>query len=122
MMKKLFTAFLFLMLLSPVLFSQRILINETFETSGFTGPDSLPTGWLSFDQDNSNPTYPNAVWKVRDTSADFPGVNPVIHSRANFFTPRGLSIPWRAGGDIADDWAITPDLNILTGDSLIFWM
>lgn len=119
-MKKLTTLFLFLLLLSPSIFSQRVLLNETFETSGFTGPDSLPTDWLQFNEDGSS--SPTAVWRTRDTSSEFPGANAILHSRANFFTPRSISIPWPAGDPIADDWLFTPGLNILNGDSLSFWM
>jgi len=121
-MKKLFTILLLASILTPFLYSQRIVMNQTFETAGFTGPDSLPTNWVQVDQDGTNPSYPNAVWKVRDTSATFPGVNASVHSRANFFTPRGLSIPWRAGDPVADDWVFTDSLNIQAGDSLRFWM
>lgn len=120
-MKKILFTFLFLLLLSPVLFSQRILMNETFETSGLGG-DSLPPNWFSLDDDGTNPGFPNAVWRVRDTSATFPGVNASIHSRANFFTRRSISIPWRAGDPVADDWVWTDSLRIATGDSLIFTM
>ncbi len=121
-MKILLTVFMLLLALSPFSFSQRILINETFETSGFVGPDSLPTNWIAIDADASNPLYPNAVWKVRDTNSTFPGVNASIKSRANFFTARGLSIPWRAGDPVADDWVFTDSLRIVSGDSLKFWM
>lgn len=121
-MKKLFYTLLFFIVLSPIGLSQRILINENFETSGLTGPDSLPTGWLAFDEDGTNPSYPNAKWRARDTSADFPGVNASIHSRANGFSKRSISVPWRAGDPVANDWFITPELSIQAGDSLIFWM
>ncbi|HRE11098.1 MAG TPA: choice-of-anchor J domain-containing protein [Ignavibacteria bacterium] len=121
-MKKYITILLFILTLSPFIYSQRVLMNETFETSGFTGPDSLPSNWVAVDADATNPSHPNAIWRVRDTSATFPGVNASIKSRANFFTPRGLSIPWRAGDPVADDWVFTDSLNIQAGDSLKFWM
>jgi hypothetical protein len=120
-MKKLFTAFLFLMLLSPVLFSQRILINEGFETTGFTPPDSLPLNWVEFDVDNSNPTYPHAKWRARDSGTTFPGVNPQLNSKSHTGR-RSISIPWRAGDPVADDFVFMDSTRIQTGDSLIFWM
>ncbi|HEY3250598.1 MAG TPA: choice-of-anchor J domain-containing protein [Ignavibacteria bacterium] len=120
-MKRIFLLFCFALILASTAFSQRILINEVFETSGLNA-DSLPTNWAQFDVDQTNPTYPLAVWHVRDTSANFPGVNADLHSRANFYTRRSVSIPWRAGDPVADDWLITDSLRIQTGDSLIFWM
>lgn len=121
-MKKMFIILILALILVPLSYSQRILLNETFETSGFVGPDSLPTNWVAVDADATNPLYPNAIWRVRDTSATFPGVNASIRSRANFFTARGLSIPWRAGDPVADDWVFTDSLNIQAGDTLKFWM
>lgn len=109
-------------LLAPLSFSQRIILNQTFETAGLTGSDSLPTNWVAVDADGTNSNYPNAVWRVRDTSATFPGVNASVKSRANFFTRRGLSIPWRAGDPVADDWVFTDSLRIQSGDTLKFWM
>ncbi|MDQ3193806.1 MAG: hypothetical protein M3P82_02275, partial [Bacteroidota bacterium] len=63
-------------------YSQRILINEGFETSGFNS-DSIPTGWFKLDADGTNPNYPLAVWSARDSGSNFPGVNAIIHSRAH---------------------------------------
>lgn len=120
-MKKLIFTIFVLSILCSLSYTQRILINENFETSGFTPPDSLPTGWLEFDVDNSNPSYPNAKWKARDTSAMFPGVNAVLHSRAHT-GHRSMSIPWRAGDPEADDFVFLDSTRIQTGDSLIFWM
>lgn len=121
-MKKTITILLFILTISPFIYSQRILMNETFETSGFVGPDSLPSNWVAVDADVSNPLYPNAIWRVRDTSANFPGVNADVKSRANFYTRRSISIPWQAGNPVADDWIFTDSLNIQAGDSLKFWM
>ncbi len=121
-MKKIFTVFIFILAISPFIYSQRVLMNETFESSGFVGPDSLPTNWVAVDADGTNSSYPNAIWRVRDTSATFPGVNAAIKSRANFYTRRSISIPWRAGNPVADDWVFTDSLRIQTGDSLKFWM
>lgn len=121
-MKKAILFIFLIVLISPSIFSQRIILNQTFETSGFTGPDSLPTNWVAIDADGTNPSYPNAIWRVRDTNSTFPGVNASIKSRANFYTPRSLSIPWRAGDPVADDWVFTDSLRIQTSDSLKFWM
>ncbi|MBX7043829.1 MAG: choice-of-anchor J domain-containing protein [Ignavibacteria bacterium] len=101
-------------------FAQRILINEGFENSGFNS-DSLPTGWFKLDNDGTNPNYPLAVWSARDSGVNFPGVNAIIHSRAHTGT-RGVSVPWRAGDPVADDWLFLDSTTIQTGDSLIFWM
>ena len=119
-MKKILLPFLILCFFSISSYSQRILVDENFETAGFN-TDSLPTGWAKYDQDNSNPGFPLAVWSVRDTSAQFPGVNAGLHSRA-YNSARSVSIPWQAGNPEADDFLITDTLNIQTGDSLIFWM
>ena len=73
-MKKILLPFLILSLFSISSYSQRILVNENFESAGFN-TDSLPTGWAKYDVDLSNPGFPLAVWGVRDTSASFPGVN-----------------------------------------------
>ncbi|MBS1517076.1 MAG: choice-of-anchor J domain-containing protein [Bacteroidetes bacterium] len=102
------------------IFSQRILLSEGFETSGFNS-DSIPTGWFKVDNDGTNPGYPLAVWSARDSGANFPGVNAIIHSRAHTGV-RGASIPWRAGDPVADDWLFTDAVSIEAGDSLIFWM
>ncbi|MEO6695119.1 MAG: choice-of-anchor J domain-containing protein [Ignavibacteria bacterium] len=100
--------------------AQRILLNEGFETSGLN-TDSLPTGWYKVDNDGTNPSYPFAVWSARDSGANFPGVNGILHSRAQTGR-RGMSIPWRAGDPVADDWVFTDSLRIQAGDSLMFWM
>lgn len=122
-MKKLFFYLVILFALAFISnksYSQRILLNEGFETSGFNS-DSLPIGWYKVDADGTNPNYPLAVWSARDSGVTFPGVNQIIHSRA-YTLRRGVSIPWRAGDPIADDWLFTDSLRIQTGDSLIFWM
>jgi len=100
--------------------AQRILLQEGFETSGFNS-DSLPTGWFKVDADGTNPGFPLAVWSARDSGAVFPGVNNIIRSRAHTGV-RGVSIPWRAGDPVADDWLFTDSMTIQAGDSLIFWM
>lgn len=120
-MKQILFTILILTFLAPLTFSQRILINEGFETSGFTPPDSLPDRWAEFDVDNSNPNFPNAKWKARDSGATFPGVNPLLNSKAHTGR-RGMSIPWRAGDPIADDFVFMDSVTIQAGDSLIFWM
>ncbi|MCX7878978.1 MAG: hypothetical protein N2510_10130, partial [Ignavibacteria bacterium] len=105
-MKNLIT--FFFIFLSSALYSQRILIQENFENAGFNS-DSLPTGWFALDADGTNSNDPFAKWKVRDSSATFPGVNPVLKSRA-YNSRRSISIPWRAGDPVADDWIWTPIL------------
>lgn len=122
-MKKIFLLIAFVFaasLISSELSAQRILLNEGFETSGFSS-DSLPTGWYKVDADGTNGGYPYAVWSARDSGVNFPGVNAIIHSRA-YTGLRGVSIPWRAGDPVADDWLFTDSLRIQAGDSLIFWM
>lgn len=104
-------------------FSQRILINEGFETSGLNA-DSLPTNWSKSPEVGPNPTYPLAVWSARDSGAFFPGVNGLLRSRAHT-GHRGISIPWQAGDagtGIADGWLFTDSVRVQTGDSLMFWM
>lgn len=121
-MKKIFFFTVFLLLLfTSNSRSQHTALFENFETSGLNNVDSLPTNWLEFDEDNSNPGYPNAKWKARDTSANFPGVNAIYHSRA-YLSHRSLSIPWRSGDPVADDWVFTDTVHVQTGDTLIFWM
>jgi hypothetical protein len=119
-MKNILFTILLLAIFSFTSNAQRILIDEDFETAGFNS-DSLPTGWAKYDVDNSNPTFPLAVWSVRDSSAQFPGVNPGLQSRAHN-SARSVSIPWRSGDPEADDFLITDTLRIQNGDSLIFWM
>lgn len=122
-MKNLFYCLAFVSLLvfySSESRAQRILINEGFETSGLN-TDSIPNGWFKLDADGTNPGYPLAVWSARDSGVTFPGVNEIIHSRA-YTGRRGVSIPWRAGSPVADDWLFTDSVRIQAGDSLIFWM
>lgn len=122
-MKKIYCSLLIIFALSiiPVTsFSQRVLLDEGFETSGFNS-DSIPNGWYKVDNDGTNPGFPFAVWSARDSGVNFPGVNALLHSRAQTGV-RGVSIPWRAGDPVADDWLFTDSLRIQTGDSLIFWM
>lgn len=120
-MKNLFFIIISLVLFISISHSQRIVMQQNFETTGFTSPDSLPPNWLEFDEDNSNPNYPNAKWRTRDTGTTFPGVNVIVKSQAHN-SLRGMSIPWRAGDPVADDWAFTDSMHVVTGDSLIFWM
>jgi hypothetical protein len=100
--------------------AQRVILNEGFETTGLNA-DSIPTGWFKLDNDGTNTNYPLAVWSARDSGVNFPGVNAIVHSRAHSGR-RGVSIPWRAGDPVADDWLFTDSMTIQTGDSLIFWM
>jgi hypothetical protein len=99
--------------------AQRVLIDEDFEDAGLGG-DSLPTDWFQIDMDNSG--QPGVVWAVRDTGTTYPGANPEVVVAKAHDGARSLTIAWTAGNPVADDWAITIPLNILQGDSLIFWM
>src|SRR3990172_6433388 len=114
-MRKIFFLILFAFIFCIPISSQHVLIDETFETSGFNA-DSLPSGWIQYDVDQSNPTYPFAVWHVRDSGTTFPGVNPILSSQS-YQGIRSVSIPWRAGDPIADDWVITDSVTVSTGDS-----
>ncbi|HRE41693.1 MAG TPA: choice-of-anchor J domain-containing protein [Ignavibacteria bacterium] len=119
-MKKLFILVLFLMVISvSSTFAQRVILNETFETAGFN-TDSLPTGWLKFNEDGGDPNYPFCVWSVRDSGTVFPGVNAILNSQA-YQSLRSMSIAWRAGAPIANDWVYTDSMTIQAGDSLMFW-
>jgi hypothetical protein len=120
-MRKVLFTFLFLIMLSPILYSQRILINEGFENSGFVGPDSIPANWQEYDEDGTNPSFPDAKWKARDSGATHVGVNPLLCAKAHTGR-RGMSIPWRAGDPVANDFIFMDSTRIQPGDSLIFWM
>jgi hypothetical protein len=115
-MKKLFFTILFLILLSPLVFSQRIIFQSDFETIPLNS-DSLPANWLRFDDDGINPAI---KWAVRDTSVNFGG-----NTRPRAIGRRSLEIPWYAGNGgsfINDDYAFTDTFTVRAGDSLIFWM
>lgn len=121
-MKKIYFTLLFLTIIAlsaNYSFSQRILINQNFETAGLNS-DSLPTGWYQVDVDGTG--TPGVEWAVRDSGLVYPaGTNFVYRTRA-FNSMRSLTIGWKAGDPVADDWCFTDSLRIQTGDSLIFMM
>lgn len=121
-MKKLLLPLVLIMLFfsSLDLYAQRILVNQNFESTGTTPPDSLPPGWLKEDVDNSG--QPFVVWAVRDTGTTYIGANPVVVKAQAHNSRRALTIAWTAGDPVADDWVFTDSLRIMAGDSLIFWM
>jgi hypothetical protein len=110
----------FFFLIFSEAFSQRILINQNFENTGF-GPDSLPPGWVKFNEDPWG-GY-GRDWAVRDSGTGYVGTSVNVKAKAHN-SKRALTIPWSAGGSsgIANDWVITDSLRIQNGDSLIFWM
>ncbi len=117
-MKKIFFTILFLTLLSPLVFSQRIIFQSDFENIQLNA-DSLPTGWSKFDVDQNNPLV---GWAVRDTVVNFGGNT---RPKANNYSAKSLEIPWYAGSggtNINDDWVFTDAFTAEQGDSLIFWM
>ena len=117
--------FLSLILCSTV-YAQRILIDEGFETGPYT-TDSIPIGWAKFKVNGPGActTYPFADWRVRDSGRVFCNTNPSQwgYRSQSHNSLKSVNIPWTATtGSITDDWLFTDSLNILTGDSLIFWV
>jgi hypothetical protein len=100
-------------------YAQRILLNQNFENAGFNS-DSLPVGWYQIDADGTGTT--GVEWAVRDSGEAYPGGATFIYRTRAFESARSLTIGWKAGNPIADDWCFTDSLNIQTGDSLIFMM
>jgi hypothetical protein len=124
-MKTFTTLLLFLILLSQSTYSQRILLSQNFENGPYTA-DSLPLKWVKFKVNGpgqcTNP--PLADWRIRDSGKAFCGVNanPSYTSKA-YSSLKSLSIPMTAStGSVTDDWVFTDSLNIITGDSLKFWI
>lgn len=121
-MNKLFSIVILLFLLSPFLYSQRILLDENFENSGLTPPDSLPNNWAAVNQDNGGGAG-RETWECRDSGVVYPaGSNVLYKTMAYNNSKRSLTIGWVAGDPVADDWVFTPTMPIQTGDSLIFYM
>lgn len=119
-MRKLFYCLVILFALSfssNKSYSQRILINENFETSGFN-QDSLPVGWFQVDADGTG--SPGVEWAVRDSGSSYPGT-AVVKSQA-YNSRRAATIAWTAGNPEADDWIFTDSVSLIAGDSLVFWM
>ena len=122
MLKILQILFVFVFLFSINSYAQRILIDENFENAGLTSPDSLPTGWLKYNEDGIGGF--GADWATRDSGTGYVGTSEFLVALAHEGV-RSLTIPWTAGNGgtyIADDWVITDSLHIQSGDSLIFWM
>ena len=122
MLKILQFLFVFVFLFSLNSYAQRILIDQDFENVGFTPPDSLPPGWLKYNEDGIGGF--GADWATRDTGTGYVGTNALLVALAHN-SVRSLTIPWTAGNggaNIADDWVITDSLHIQSGDSLIFWL
>ncbi|MBS1551737.1 MAG: choice-of-anchor J domain-containing protein [Bacteroidetes bacterium] len=121
-MKKIYLILLFLTafaISANYSYSQRILINENFETAGFNS-DSLPVGWYQVDVDGTG--TPGVEWAVRDSGIVYPAGSNFFYRTRAFNSMRSLTIGWRAGDPVADDWCFTDSLRIQTGDSLIFMM
>jgi hypothetical protein len=115
-MKKIFFTILLLTFLTPLAFSQRIIFQSDFENITLNS-DSLPSGWVKFDEDGNNPLI---KWAVRDTSVNFGG-----NTRPRAIGRKSLEIPWYAGNGgnfINDDYVFTDSFTVRTGDSLIFSM
>ncbi|MBM4158030.1 MAG: T9SS type A sorting domain-containing protein [Ignavibacteria bacterium] len=119
-MKKVLLILLFGIFIFTNAYSQRILVDENFENTGFQS-DSLPPNWSKYDLDPWG--GPGRDWAVRDSGTGYVGTSVNVFALAHS-GHRALTIPWSAGGSsgIADDWVITDSLNIQTGDSLIFWL
>lgn len=123
---RIYTTFLlFLILLSHSTFAQRILLNQNFENSPYTA-DSLPMKWVKFKVNGpgqcTNP--PLSDWRIRDSGKTFCNMNAsaAYNSKAHL-SLKSLSIPMTATtGGVTDDWVFTDSLNIVTGDSLKFWI
>jgi hypothetical protein len=115
-------SFLFIFLIiSSVSYSQRILLDENFENSGLTPPDSMPTNWVAINQDNGGGAD-RETWECRDSGVVYPAGSNVLYKTMSYNSKRSLTIGWVAGDPVADDWAFTPIVNVQTGDSLIFYM
>lgn len=117
MKKSIFTLLIFVSIISAS-FAQRILINENFENTGF-GADSLPPNWFKFSEDPLS--GPGREWAVRDSGTGYVGTSSSVIAHCHD-GHRSLTIPFSAGGPIADDWTITDTFTVRTGDSLMFWM
>ena len=119
-MKKILLSFLILSLFSISAYSQRILLSENFETAGLN-TDSLPTGWLAFDEDQTG-LPGRESWECRDSGVTWPAGSNELYRTLAYNSARSLTIGWVAGDPVADDWVFTTSLDIQTGDSLIFYM
>lgn len=124
-MKKLILLVLVLIFTGAELLSQRILLNQTFESGPYT-TDSIPIRWTKFKVNGPGActTPPISDWRVRDSGKIFcqSGTLPTHTSKA-YYSNKSLCIPWTATtGTTADDWIFTDSLMLMYGDSLNFWV
>jgi hypothetical protein len=122
-MKKIFLILLALVITGTEMYSQRILINQNFESGPYT-PDSIPTGWAKFKINGPGvcTTPPIPDWRIRDSGNVFCASysQPGYTSKA-YNSSKSLSIPWTATtGSNTDDWIFTDSLMLIYGDSLKF--
>jgi len=77
---------------------------------------SLPSFAQTLNEGFENPTFPPAGWHAKNI------LGGVAWMRASTITHTGAGsaiIAWEVTG--GEDWLVTPQLNILMGDSLKFW-
>jgi hypothetical protein len=121
-MKKITLLLIALVFVGAEAYSQRILLNQTFESGPYTS-DSIPLRWAKVKVNGPGQcTTPAADWRVRDSGKSFCATNnlPGYWTKA-YQSLKSISIPWTAtSGAITDDWLFTDSLRIATGDSLIF--
>jgi hypothetical protein len=123
MMKKTALVLLFLASAGIQIFSQRILLDENFESGPYT-VDSIPLRWAKFKINGPGacPTPPVSDWRVRDSGSIFCQSSPLpSHTSKAYYSNKSLSIPFTATtGTVADDWVFTDSLMLIYGDSLKF--
>jgi hypothetical protein len=110
--------------LNSELFSQRILLNQSFENGPYTA-DSIPLRWAKFKVNGPgvcNTSPPIADWRIRDSGSVFCSTPPLPGSTSKaYYSRKSLSIPFTATtGSITDDWVFTDSLMLMYGDSLKF--
>lgn len=122
-MKKIFVILLLLYFAGIELYSQRILINQTFENGPYTA-DSIPLRWVKFKVNGPGvcSTPPLADWRIRDSGRVFcASFNQPGYKSKAYLSGKSLSIPWTATTDsVTDDWIFTDSLMLIYGDSLRF--
>jgi hypothetical protein len=105
------------------LYSQRILINQNFESGPYTA-DSIPSGWAKFKMNGPGvcTTPPIPDWRIRDSGKIFCASSPMpSHTSKAYYSGKSLCIPWTAtDSTITDDWIFTDSLMLMYGDSLKF--
>ncbi len=110
--------------LNPELYSQRILIDQSFENGPYTA-DSIPLRWAKFKVNGPGVCYnspPIPDWRIRDSGSVFCNTPPLPGSKSKaYYSRKSLSIPFTATtGTITDDWIFTDSLMLMYGDSLKF--